>query len=482
MASGPLPVDKNSMDDHNDISSDTTAFLQWLDQQQGRQYDLHTDHVNPAFVKMLRTIGFDKSYVRGQGAYLWDKDGNKYLDLLTGWGVFALGRNHPKIRAILQQLMNRDLPNLVRMDCGLLSGLVAEKLTQKTGGDLSRVFFCNSGTESIEGAIKFARCATSRQNIIYCDHSFHGLTTGALALNGADFFRERFGELMPGTHKVPFNDLPALEMMLRNKDVAAFIVEPVQGKSCEVVADGYLEEAQRLCRKAGTLLILDEVQAGLGRTGKWFCYQHWPNIEPDIVCTAKALSGGFVPVGAIITRPKIMDCVFNSMERCVVHSNTFGQNDMAMAAALASLHVIEEEKLVENAAAMGDYVITRLREIGSRCPFVSQVRGKGLMFGIDFARPKEGFKLKMAWDLLHKMNFAVFGQMIIIPLLQKHRILTQVAGYHTEVIKFLPPMIVTKDDMDWFLNAMEEVLADTQRVPGAAWDTVTNLAKRAITA
>jgi ornithine--oxo-acid transaminase len=170
------------------------------------------------------------------------------------------------------------------------------------------------------------------------------------------------------------------------------------------------------------------------------------------------------------------------MERCVVHSNTFGQNDMAMAAALASLHVIEEDKLVENAAFMGEYVMNRLREIGKSCPFVADVRGKGLMFGIDFARPKEGFKLKMAWDLLHKMNFAVFGQMVIIPLLQKHRILTQVAGYHTEVIKFLPPMTVTKEDMDWFLDAMREVLEDTQRVPGAAWDTVTNLAKRAITA
>ena len=470
------------MNNQDDVSSETAGFLQWLDQQQGRQYDLHAEHINPAFVKMLRTIGFDKAYVRGEGPYLWDKEGNKYLDLLTGWGVFALGRNHPKIRAILQQLMNRDLPNLVRMDCGLLSGLVAEKLSQKAGGDLSRVFFCNSGTETIEGAIKFARCMTGRRKIIYCDHGFHGLTTGSLALNGADFFRERFGDLLPGTEKVPFNDLPALEMILRNKEAAAFIVEPVQGKSCEVVADGYLEEAQRLCRKAGTLLVLDEVQAGLGRTGKWFCFQHWPNVEPDIVCTAKALSGGYVPVGAIITRPKIMDCVFNSMERCVVHSNTFGQNDMAMAAALASLHVIEEEKLVENAAAMGDYVMTRLREIGSRCPFVSAVRGKGLMFGIDFARPKEGFKLKMAWDLLHKMNFAVFGQMVIIPLLQKHRILTQVAGYHTEVIKFLPSMTVGKEDMDWFLNAMEDVLADTQRVPGAAWDTVSNLAKRAITA
>src|SRR6266550_38806 len=459
-----------------------TDFMAWLKRHEGRAYDLHSDHINPVFVKMLKTIGFDKGYVRGEGCYLWDADGNTYLDLLTGWGVFALGRNHPKVRAILTQLINQDMPNLVRMDCSLLSGLVAELLTKHTGGDLSRVFFCNSGTESIEAAIKFSRCATGRQEIVYCDHAFHGLTTGSLSLNGAEFFRERFGELMPGTRKVAFNDLEALERELASKKAAAFIIEPVQGKSCEVVKDGYLAEAQRLCKKFGTLLVLDEVQCGLGRTGKWFCFQHWADVEPDIVCTAKALSGGYVPVGAIITKPKVMDCVFNSMERCVVHSNTFGQNDLAMAAGLASLYVIEEDKLVENAAAMGDYAITRLREIGKSCPFVSEVRGKGLMFGIDFERPKENFKLKMAWDMLHRLNFGVFGQMIIIPLLQKHRILTQVAWYHTEFIKFLPPMTITKEDVDWFLGAMEDVLDETKRVPGAAWDTVAGLAKRAVRA
>ena len=220
-----------------------TDFFRWLEQHKGRQYDLHAEHVNPAFVKMLRAIGFDKGYVRGEGPYLWDEAGNKYLDLLTGWGVFALGRNHPKVKAVLQQLIGRDLPNLVRMDCGLLSGLAAEKLAEMAGGDLSRVFFCNSGTEANEGAIKFARCTTGRQEIIYCDHAFHGLTTGSLALNGADFFRERFGELMPGTRRVPFNDLAALEQVLASKKAAAFIVEPVQGKTCEVVADGYLAEA-----------------------------------------------------------------------------------------------------------------------------------------------------------------------------------------------------------------------------------------------
>ena len=334
---------------------------------------------------------------------------------------------------------------------------MAEKLTSHTTDGLSRVYFCNSGTESVETAIKFARCHhRPARAMVYCDHAFHGLTTGALSVNGAEFFRERFGPLMPGTAMVPFNDLAALEQALSSRQAAAFIVEPVQGKSCEVVADGYLAEAQRLCHKYGSLLICDEVQCGLGRTGKWFTFQHWDGVEPDLVCVAKALSGGMVPVGAVITKPKVMDCVFSSMERCVVHSNTFGQNDLAMAAALASLHVIEEDKLVQHAAELGDYAMAKLREIGKDNPFVSEVRGKGLMFGIDFARPKDSFKLKMAWDMLHKMNFGVFGQMIIIPLLQDHHILTQVAGYHTEVIKFLPPMVATKADMDWFLSAMAE--------------------------
>lgn len=463
-----------------------TDFIDWLDQQQGRQYDLHSEYVNPAFVKMLRTIGFDKAYVRGEGAYLYDKEGHRYLDLLTGWGVFAVGRNHPGVRSILAQILARETPNLVRMDCSLLAGLVAEKLTALTGGShsggLSRVFFTNSGTETIEAAIKFARCATGKQKILYCDHAFHGLTVGSLSLNGAEFFRERFGDLMSGTAPVPFDDLPALEQALCRKDVAAFVVEPVQGKTCRMLSDGYLHAAQRLCHKAGALLVVDEVQTGLGRTGKWFAYQHWPQAEPDIVCVAKALSGGYVPVGAVVTTPRIMDKVFDSMERCVVHSSTFGQNDLAMAAALATLQVMEEERMVENAAALGQYAMDSLAEIGRRCPFVDEVRGKGLMFGIDFKRPEHSLRLKAAWDAVHMLNFGVFSQMITVPLLQDHHILTQVAGYHTEVIKFLPPLNIAKEDIDWFLAAMARVLEDITHAPTAAWDTVTAMAKGVVRA
>ncbi len=475
-----VPEDENRLGEKDRVTAD---FLGWFDRQQGRQYELHARHINPVFVKMLRTIGFDKEYVRGEGCFLFDRHGNRYLDMLTGWGVFALGRNHPRVRSILEQVLSRQMPNLVRMDCSLLAGLVAEKLTSHTTpektDELSRVFFCNSGTETVETAIKFARAFTGKSRILYCDHAFHGLTTGSLSLNGAEFFRERFGDLLPGTSSVAFNDLTALEQALHRKDVAAFVVEPVQGKSCDVVADGYLAEAQRLCRRAGALLVADEVQCGLGRTGKWFAYQHSPEVQPDILCVAKALSGGYVPVGAVITNPKIMDCVFNTMERCVVHSNTFGQNDLAMAAALATLHVMEEDDLVGNAARLGAYAIEQLTNLGQTCPFVSEVRGRGLMFGIDFKRPEQSLRLKAAWDTLHTLNFGVFSQMLIMPLLHRHRILTQVAGYHTEVIKFLPPLIVTKDDIDYFLSAMQQVLEDVQRLPGNVWSTFTGLAKGA---
>jgi ornithine--oxo-acid transaminase len=459
------------------------GFLAWLDAQQGRQYELHERFLNPAFVKMIRTIGFDKNYTRGEGAWLFDAEGQRYLDLLTGWGVFALGRNHPRVRAILEQVLSRDMPNLVRMDCSLLAGLVAEKLTHHacadSGRDPMRVFFCNSGTESIEAAIKFARCYTRKPRIIYCDHAFHGLTVGSLSLNGSDFFRERFGNLMPDTSKVPFNDLAALEKALQGKDTAAFVVEPVQGKTCAVAADGYLAEASRLCRKAGALLVADEVQCGLGRTGKWFAYQHWPAVEPDIVCVAKALSGGYVPVGAVIAAPRILDSVFDSMEHCVVHSNTFGQNDLAMAAALATLQVMEDDRVPGNAALLGAKAIVRLTEIGRTCPFVFEVRGKGLMFGIDFRRPEGSLKLKAAWDALHLLNQGVFSQTVIMPLLHEHRILAQVAGYHTELIKFLPPLNIGEEDLDYFLSAMRDVLAGLERVPGSAWETVRTLAKGA---
>src|ERR1700722_2394282 len=239
------------------------------------RYDLHRAHLNHQLPRMLHAIGFDKVYTRGEGCYLYDADGNEYLDLLAGFGVFALGRAHPAIKLALHDAIDADLPNLVQMDCALLPGLLAEALVARAHPGIERVFFTNSGAEAIEAAIKFSRHATGRSRLVFCDHGFHGLTTGALSLNGGDEFRDRFTPLLPDCVEIPFGDIDALAREVRRGAVAAFIVEPIQGKGVNMAADAFWPAAQDLCRKHGTLFAIDEVQAGLGRTGKFFAHEHW---------------------------------------------------------------------------------------------------------------------------------------------------------------------------------------------------------------
>jgi len=264
------------------------------------RYELHERHLNEQMVRVLRTIGYDVAFCRGAGQYLYDRSGAKYLDLLSGYGVFALGRNHPAVRNALMGVLDAELPNLVQMDVSPLAGVLAKRLLEFVPY-LDKVFFANSGTEAVEAAIKFARYATGRPGIVYCDHAFHGLTNGALSLNQDPMFRSGFEPLLPECRMIPFNDLAALERALTSRDVAAFIVEPIQGKGVNMPADQYLREAAALCRRHGTLFVADEIQTGLGRTGRFLAVEHW-GVEPDMVLLAKALSGGHVPVSAVLTR------------------------------------------------------------------------------------------------------------------------------------------------------------------------------------
>lgn len=442
------------------------------------QHDLFAKHVNPMLVKVLRTIGFDKNYTKAKGQYLYDKDGLEYLDLLSGYGVFNMGRNHPRIKKALHDALDMDTANMVQMDAPLLAGLLAKKLLEKV--KLDRVFFTNSGTEANEGAIKFARCATGRSKILYLEHAFHGLTTGSLAVNGNEEFKNGFGELLPGCTAVPAGDLKLLEYELSKKDSAAFIFEAVQGKGVFSPSKDYFAQAELLCKKYGTLMIADEVQSGLGRTGMWFAFEHF-GILPDIVTIAKALSGGFVPVGAICYRSDIYDKVYSKMDRCVVHSNTFGRNTLAMTAGLTTLTVLEEEGLIENAHARGQEILNGLAKIKEKFEMVSDVRGLGLMIAIEFNRPKST-GLKIGWDLIHKVNAGLFGQMVVVPLLSKHRILTQVTGHNCDIVKLLPPLCITEKDVSHFLKAFEDVVADCHRFPGGAWEVGKQLAKKALSA
>jgi len=440
----------------------------------GRGHELFARHINPQLVRVLRTIGFDRNYVSGEGAILYDDAGEPYLDMLAGYGVFAVGRSHPKVVKAIREALELSYPNMVQMDAPLVAGLLAERLLSYMPQGVDTVFFTNSGTEANEGAIKFARKATGRKRIIYWDHAFHGLTTGSLALNGGAEFQKGFGELLPGATKIPMGDIEALTAEIKKGDVAAFIFEPVQGKGVYVAEPTFYAEAERLCRENGVLTICDEVQTGFGRTGRMFAHQHW-NLGPDIVTVAKALSGGFIPCGAICYRRWIYDRVFTDMEHCVVHSNTFSRNVLATAAGLATLDVLEEEALVENAAKMGALITDGVRSMADRFEMLSEVRGLGLMIGIEFAEPRS-LRLKAAWKMVHALNRSLFAQMITVPMMKRHRILTQVAGHNMDVIKLLPPLIIDEANVVRFLEAFEDVVADCHKFPGSAWKVTKDLA------
>lgn len=441
------------------------------------RYQLHTEHMNEQMVRVLKTIGYDVRFTKGKGAYLYDAAGKKYLDLLSGWGVFALGRNHPKIADALHQALDADLPNLVQMDVSALAGALAERLLARAPY-LDKIFFANSGTEAVEAAIKFARAATGRTKLAYCGHAFHGLSYGALSLGGDKIFREGFGGFIPDCIEIPFNDLTALEALLKGRDVAAFFVEPIQGKGVNMPADDYLIGVQTLCRKYGTLFVADEIQTGMGRTGKFFAVEHW-HVEPDLILIAKALSGGHIPVGAVLTRKWIFDKLFNRMDRAVVHGSTFSKNDMAMTAGLATLAVMEEEKIIDNAAARGADLMARFTAMQARYELIKDVRGKGLMIGIEFGAPKS-LSLKMAWMALEAANKGLFCQMITIPLFKEHQILAQVAGHASYTVKLLSPLIIDASDCDWIARGFDATIAEAHRVPGSVWSLGKTLAGHAL--
>lgn len=453
-------------------------ILDLIEERQQERFSLHEQYLNPQMVNVLKTIGFDRHYVRAEGSYLFDDQGDRYLDLLSGFGVFVLGRNHPTVIRVLKDVLAAELPNLVQLDVSVLAGLLAERLQRLTPPGLDRIFFANSGTESVEAAIKFSRYATGRAKIIYCHGGYHGLTLGSLSATGDPHFRGGFGPLLPDFIEVPFGDLTALEKALASEDVAAFITEPIQGHGVWIPQADYLPGAADLCRRYGSLFIVDEVQTGLGRTGKWWGVDHF-GVEPDLLCMAKALSGGFIPVGAVACRPWIFHKVFSRMDRAVVHGSTFGKNSLAMAAGLATLEVLETEHWIDHAAQMGRQIVEDLQPLVSQYECLKAVRGLGMMIALEFGEPKS-LTLKLSWKMLEAANRGLFSQLITVPLFTRHRILSQVAGYGMNVVKFIPPLILTEGDRRWITEAVRDVVADAHRIPGAAWDFGKTLATQAM--
>jgi ornithine--oxo-acid transaminase len=426
----------------------------------GDEHDLWARTINPQFVRVLRTIGFDRKWVRGEGAHIYDADGNSYLDLLGGFGMYNVGRNNPSVKAALIEALELDTPGMLAMGVTALPGLLANELLQRTPPRIERCLFTNSGTEANEAALKLGRAATKRTRVISADHAFHGLTLGSLSANGNGEFTQRFQPLLPGFEQVPFGDLDALEQELRREDVAVFIVEPIQGKGINLPPSGYLAGAQELCRRYGTLFCVDEVMTGFGRTGTMFAFEHW-GLEPDLVTVAKSLSGGYVPVGALLMSRAVHEAVFDSMPHALSHGSTFAPNELAMVAGLAMLRELDEHDLVVRSARLGETLLELTRPLADEFDVVKEVRGKGLMWAIEFEGDSRMYRM------LDRAQRGLFAQLVVVPLFTDHRILTQVAGHDMAVVRILPPFVLTDDDVAEFAEALRETVKQARRMPSS---------------
>jgi len=366
--------------------------------------------------------------VKGEGCYLWDADGNKILDMFPGWAVSGIGHCPPKV----VEAVRRQVGELIHVDNTFYSepqGRLAQMLSERAFG--GKCFFCNSGAEANEAALKLGRLYTPKEKykFITCEGSFHGRTFATVTATAQPKYHEGFLPLLPGFIYIPFNEVKALEAAFTD-EVAAVLVEPIQGEGgINVATPEFLRAIRRLCDEKGAVMILDEVQTGMGRTGKWFGYQHF-DVEPDIITMAKTLGGG-VTIGAMMAKPEIAACLVPGK-----HASTFGGNCLACAAGIATIETIEEGNLLQHATEMGQYAQEKLRALKEKHSVIDHVRGIGLMIGIQLTRP---------------------GAQIVSKCLDKG---LRINCTHDTVIRFMPPMIVTKEQIDAAVGIFESVLSE----------------------
>ena len=415
----------------------------------------YKEYINPGLVTLLGLLDGDKRYVRASGVSIWDEEGNEYLDFLGAYGAMNTGHNHPRVLEAIEKV--KAAPNMFQSSLNCMAATLASNLALITPGDLKRSFFCNSGAEAVECSLKLARASTKKQRLLSCEGSFHGKTFGALSVSGRAKYRDPFVPLLPGTEMVPFGDAQKLEEKLRTRDVAAFIVEPIQGEAGVVVPpDGYLKSARELCTRYEALLILDEIQTGFGRTGYMFACEH-DGVAPDVMCVAKSLSGGLIPIGACITTEEIWDRAYGGLDRALLHTSTFGGNVLACAAGIASLQVIMEEDLSTKAAKNGAYMLDELRKLQKKNPMIRDVRGRGLLIGIEFEKPAHGIVDKMTGGVINKLSEEYVGAMAAGELLNRHRVITAFTLNNPYVIRMEPPLMVTRGQIEDVLDKIDDV-------------------------
>ena len=438
----------------------------------------YTEFVNPQWVRLLEVLEMNVAYERCSGAELFTADGERILDFLSGYCVHNAGHNHPRVVDAVADELRRSGPNMLQSHVPDLAGELAGKLCRRAGGGLTKVFFNSSGSEGVEAAIKFSRVTTRRNGILYAENAFHGLTCGALSLMAGTSWAKGWGPLLPETKAVPFGDLHALEAQLATKKYAAYIVEPIQSEGGIRVPEGdYLQQAEALCRKYESLFVLDEVQTGMYRTGRFLAAHHF-GVHPDIVILAKALSGGLIPVGAVLMTDKVYDAVYGALDRAIIHTSTYSENGLAMRAGVATLEVLEDENLGERATVMGEMLRGRLREALAPYEMVDRVVGLGMLNGIEFKAPRS-LGLRMSYEAFQRIHPGLFGQMLVMRMFKHERILTQICGNNFMVLKVAPPLVITDEQVETFVQGITRVV-DTVHSSKTFWADALALARRTI--
>ena len=402
-------------------------------------------YVNPPLQTLLSLIGADRHYIHAQGVTLRDVDDKTYLDFLGAYGALNLGHNHPELEDALQLVKNT--PNFLQSTINPFASALAETLANISPGALQKTFFCNSGTEAVEAALKLARAGTGRMGFLSTEDSFHGKTFGALSVTGRRKYQDPFEPLLPGCCTVPYGDLASLQRELESRNYAAFIVEPIQGEGGIILPpDGYLKAAERLCKQSGTLFVLDEIQTGLGRTGHMFASEY-DDLQPDILVLAKSLGGGVMPIGACMSTTEVWMAAYGDSEKCLLHTSTFGGNTRACAVALKTIEILLRDNYAENARINGKMFIDKLKSLAEKYPLIREVRGRGLMIGIELHVPVKPDTLPANY----------FGAMICGLLLERHNIITAFTLNKQNVIRVEPPLLATPAQLDTFVEAMTDI-------------------------
>lgn len=423
--------------------------------------------VNPGFVKLLSVLGYGRTFVRAQGTRVWDETGREYIDFLAGFGVHNLGHNHPKLIGALQRALADVPPSMLNIDAPLCQGALASELNRLTHPELCRMFFANSGAEAVGMALKTAWAATGRRAILACHGAYHGLTPGALGITDAPSLHIFFGQQPQDVAFIPFGDIGALEQACATKPPAAFFMEPIQAEGgIRVPGPDYMVKAAAICRSHGTLLIADEIQTGLGRTGALFATE-FDRVVPDILLLGKALSGGVVPIAVGMTRADVWNKPFSSLEHCNPHASTFAGGHLACTAAMAVLSVIREEDLVANTRHTGAILREGLCRLATHHPAIRGIRGRGLLYGIEL---ESGCGI-MGHAVPAWAREGLFAQVVCALLLRDHNIIAQPCSLFPNVLRIEPPLVIVEDEINLLLTALDRVLKACPS-PAAAMEKV----------